>query len=146
VKRVLISVAVAAAVTLPAAFADAKGVRAKLELRRTAVGTILVNGRGFTVYAFARDSRNKDACQAIRLCLTVWPPVTTTGKPLAGPGVRANLIGTIRLRSGVKQVTYAGHPLYTYVADTRPAETFFVNIPQFGGRWPAVNSAGHDVK
>lgn len=145
-RRVVISVAVTVAVAVPAALADASGMRAKLELRRTAVGTILVNGRGFTLYAFSRDGRNKDACQAIRDCLNAWPPVKTTGRPLAGLGVDAALIGTTRLRSGAKQVTYDGHPLYTYIGDTSPGETSFVNILQFGGRWPAVNAAGHDVK
>jgi predicted lipoprotein with Yx(FWY)xxD motif len=146
VKRVLISIAATAAVALPAALANASGVRAELELRRTAVGTILVNARGFTVYAFSRDSRNKDACKAIRLCLSVWPPVTTSGEPLAGAGVSSDLIGTITLRTGVKQVTYGGRPLYTYIADRRPGQTTYVNLLQFGGRWPAVNAAGREVK
>jgi predicted lipoprotein with Yx(FWY)xxD motif len=146
VKRVLISAAAAAAVALSAALADASGVRAKLELRQTAVGVILVNARGFTVYAFTRDSRDEDACRAILRCLNVWPPVLTTGKPLAGPGLRAAMIGTITLRSGEKQVTYGGHPLYTYIADVNPGQTTYVNRLQFGGRWPAINSAGRTVK
>jgi len=146
VRRVLISAAAAAAVASPAAFAHATGVRATLALRQTAVGTILVNARGFTVYAFSRDSRGKDACRAIRLCLSVWPPVTTTSRPLAGRGVRAALIGTITLGSGKKQVTYDGRPLYTYIADVRPGQTTYVNLFQFGGRWPAIDSAGRMVR
>jgi hypothetical protein len=43
-------------------------------------------------------------------------------------------------------VTYAGHPLYRYIADTAPGQTYFINILQFGGRWPAVNAAGQEVK
>jgi hypothetical protein len=43
-------------------------------------------------------------------------------------------------------VTYAGHPLYRYIADTGPGQTSYINILQFGGRWPAVNGAGHEVK
>lgn len=145
-KRVLIAVAAAAAVALSAGLADASGLHARLELRQTPLGKILVNGHGFTLYAFTRDRRNKDACQAIHVCLNAWPAVTSTGKPLAGPGVSAALIGTIKLKSGAKQVTYDGYPLYTYIGDTQPGETAFVNILQFGGRWPAVNAAGHEVK
>jgi predicted lipoprotein with Yx(FWY)xxD motif len=129
-----------------AALAGASSGRAKLELRRTAVGTILVNSRGFTVYAFTKDRRNRDNCATSRPCITVWPPVTTVGAPIAGPGVRTSLLGTIPLKGGRRQVTYAGHPLYTYIADTRPGQTTYVNLLQFGGRWPAINAAGDEVK
>ena len=146
-RRTLIIIAVAAVSAVGAAsLAMAKAGPAKLELRKTRVGTILVNSRGFTLYAFTRDSRNHDACAALRSCLTAWPAVTTGGKAVAGPGVRASLIGTITLKGGIEQVTYAGHPLYTYIADVRPGQTSYVNFLQFGGRWPAVNAAGGEVK
>lgn len=152
-RRILIVVAIAATLTVPAALAlptagalGALSVRAKLVLRHTSVGTILVNGRGFTLYAFTRDRRNKDACQNIQSCLTAWPALTTSGRVLAGPGVRRGLIGTIKLKSGAKQVTYRGHPLYTYLGDSAPAQTSYVNFFQFNGRWPAVNAAGREVK
>lgn len=134
-----------AAATLLAAPAGASGVRAKIQLRETKAGKILVNARGYTVYAFSRDSRNKDACQRISHCLTAWPPVKTSGKPIAGPGVRKGLLGTIKLKNGTEQVTYAGHPLYTYIGDSSPAEVTFINIYQLGGYWPAVNAAGREV-
>lgn len=147
VRRILTLVAVSALVAfLTTAFASASGSPAKLQLRRTSVGTILVNGRGFTVYVFTRDGRNKDNCANVSGCLSVWPPVTTSGKAIAGRGVRSRLIGTITLKNGVKQVTYAGHPLYTYIANSAPGQTFYVNVSQFGGRWPAVNAAAREVK
>lgn len=118
---------------------------AKLQLRRTAVGTILVTGRGFTVYAFARDSRNHDRCAAIAGCTGIWQMVITSGTPTLGRGVRRSLVGTIRL-AGARQVTYAGHPLYTYIADSGPGDTSYVGQSQFGGKWFAVNAAGHVVK
>ena len=127
-----------------AAPAGAGSGGAKLQLRKTKVGTILVNSRGFTVYAFTKDTRNRDNCGSA--CLRFWPPVATAGRPIAGPGVRSSLIGTIRLKNGVEQVTYAGHPLYTYSQDTRPAETKYINLLQFGGFWPAMNAAGQEVK
>ena len=117
-----------------------------LQLRKTSVGTILVNSKGFTVYAFTLDSRNHDACASISGCLKVWPPVTTKGKPVAGKGVNKGLLGTIKLANGKRQVTYAGHPLYTYVADKSPGQTSYVNILQFGGRWPALNASGGEVQ
>lgn len=146
-RRILTLIAATALIALlTTALAGASGTRAKLQLRNTHMGMILVNTRGFTVYAFTRDRRNKDNCAKVSGCLSVWPPVTTSGKAIAGPGVNSRLIGTITLKNGVKQVTYAGHPLYTYVADSGPGQTFYVNVSQFGGRWPALKAAGSEVK
>jgi predicted lipoprotein with Yx(FWY)xxD motif len=147
VRRILILIsAVAVVASLTTGLAGASGTRAKLQLRRTNVGMILVNGRGFTVYAFTRDRRDKDNCAKVSGCLSVWPPVTTSGKAIAGRGVDSRRVGTITLKDGVKQVTYAGHPLYTYIADSGPGQTFYVNVSEFGGRWPAVNAIGRKVQ
>ncbi len=126
--------------------AGARSGRGELQLRHTSVGTILVNRRGYTVYAFTKDRRNRDNCQKSSACIHVWPAVSTVGAPIAGSGVRASLMGTITIRGGVRQITYAGHPLYTYIADTRAGQTSYVNILQFGGRWPAVSASGQEVK
>lgn len=146
-KRLLtITAAVVLIATLPAALADASGRRAKLALRTTKLGTILVNGHGFTLYAFTRDGHNRDACVKVKGCLHAWPALTTSGKPIAGTGVSASLIGTIRLKGVGLQVTYDGHPLYTYIGDRHPGSTYYVNRLQFGGRWPALDAAGDEIK
>ena len=119
---------------------------AKVQLRSTSVGTILVNGRGFTLYMFAKDTRNHNACVAIKGCSAIWPALLTSGKPVAASGVKASLLGTIKLSGGKQQVTYAGRPLYTYVADTRPGSTSYVGVRQFGGAWYAMSAAGKIVK
>ena len=100
-----------------ASVAVAAGHRAKVKLASTSLGKILVNGRGFTVYMFTADRRGKDNCVKMTDCTSVWPPLTTTGRAQAGPDVRRALLSTIKLPSGAKQVTYAGHPLYTYSGD-----------------------------
>jgi len=147
VKRVVFSVtALAAAAVLPVAgAAGAQGSGTKIALRKTGLGTILVNSRGFTLYAFSRDGRNADACVKITGCIQIWPAVTTAGKPVAGPGVKASLLGSIPYRGSLEQVTYAGHPLYTYTGDEGPGETDYVGISDSGGTWPALNAAGHEV-
>lgn len=146
-RRMLKVIAVAAvSAGVATSLAAAEGSRAELELRHTRLGALLVNSRGFTLYAFTRDGRNHDACAQIPHCLSTWRPVTTSASPIAGRGVRAGLIGTITLRGGIRQVTYAGHPLYTYIGDTGPGGTFYVNFLQFGGRWPALGAGGNEVK
>ena len=56
-------------------------------------------------------------------CDTVlWPALLTKGAPIAGPGVKANLLGTVTRTDlpglgAVQQVTYAGQPLYRFFLD-----------------------------
>jgi predicted lipoprotein with Yx(FWY)xxD motif len=140
------AMAVAIAAAVAAGSASAGASRSTLKLRKTSVGTILVNGRGFTVYTFTKDRRNQNNCQNVSGCSGVWPVVSGASKPSLGPGVKASMVRTIALKGGAKQLTYGGHPLYTYVGDGGPGQTSYVNFSQFGGRWPAVNGAGREVK
>lgn len=142
---------IAAIAILPAGVSAAAGHAreargAKLQLRHTDLGTILVNGGGLTVYAFTRDSRNHDRCATISGCTSIWPLVSTGAKPRLGAGVRRSLVATIKLAGGTRQVTYAGHPLYTYIGASGPGDTSYVGLSQFGGRWLALTAAGRTVK
>jgi predicted lipoprotein with Yx(FWY)xxD motif len=119
---------------------------ATIKLRKTTIGRILVTGSGFTVYMFTADKKNTDRCVRIASCTSLWPPVTTAGKPIAGAGVKASLLGRIKLPGGKSQVTYAGHSLYTYSGDASPGQTDYVSFPMFGGNWDALNAAGKAVK
>jgi predicted lipoprotein with Yx(FWY)xxD motif len=119
---------------------------AKLQVRSTSRGKILVDSQGFTVYRFTKDRRNKDTCVTTSGCTEVWPPLTTSGRPIAGAGVKASLLSTINLSGGRKQVTYAGRPLYLYKPATERGETSYVGVTSFGGTWDAVNTAGGLVK
>ena len=119
---------------------------AKIELRSTSLGKVLSNGSGFTLYVFTRDKKNVDTCVKVSSCTASWPVVKTNGKPLAENGVKSSLLGTITLAHGIKQVTYAGHPLYGFVEDSGPGETEYVGTPAFGGTWYAINAAGKQVR
>ena len=143
----LTAAAVIAPVGIAQAATSAHAARgATLRLRHTSLGNILVNGRGFTVFVFTRDARNRDRCATISGCSGIWPMVTSRGTPTGGPGVKRSLVGTIKLAGGGRQVTYAGHPLYTYISDSGPGDTSYVGQSQFGGRWFALNGAGQVVK
>ena len=91
------------------------------------------------------DGHNKDVCQTRSGCTGTWPPLTTTTKPTAGPGVNADLLGTIKLAKGATQVTYAGHPLYRYALDSR-GSTGYVGAKEYGGSWYALTSTAKAVK
>ena len=118
----------------------------KLQLHQSGLGEILVNGRGFTVYVFTHDSRRRDTCVTLSGCTSVWPPTISHGRLTLGQGVRRSRVGTITLPNGTRQLTYAGHPLYTYAADAGPAQTAYVGVEEFGGTWYALGASGGIVK
>jgi predicted lipoprotein with Yx(FWY)xxD motif len=122
------------------------GAAAKVQLRHTSLGSILVSSSGRTLYEFTRDHTNANSCVRISGCSGTWPALQTSGRPTAGPGVHSSLLSTIRLSGGRTQVTYAGHPLYLYSGDSGPGETSYVGESAFGGRWYAINASGHTVK
>jgi predicted lipoprotein with Yx(FWY)xxD motif len=138
----------AAATATRAPAGTASSGPAKIKLERFGKRKILAAGNGWTIYVFTKDSTNppKNKCVTTKGCSQVWPAVTTVGKPIAGTGVKQSLLGTIKVSGVGKQVTYNGHPLYTYSADGGPHQTFYVNFSQFGGRWPGINAKGAEVK
>lgn len=147
ILALLTAAGAALGVSLPAALAASHAAGAKIELEKTTkYGKILADSRGWTIYAFTKDKKNQDNCQKIAGCMSLWPAVVTKGTPVAGPGVKQSLLGTLKLKNGQTQVTYNGLPLYTYKSDGGPHQTFYVNFFQFGGYWPAVNAAGKEVK
>ena len=113
---------------------------------------ILVDRRGRTLYLFQADFRNKSTCfnDATYHCSKAWPPLRTTRKPIAGPGVKASLLGSIKRPDGAAQVTYNGHPLYTdagsaqysLVADAKSGDS---NGQGFLGVWFVVSPSGKKV-
>jgi predicted lipoprotein with Yx(FWY)xxD motif len=78
-------------------------------------------------------------------CAALWPPLFTKGKPHAGHGVRAALLGTTKRHDGKLEVTYNHHPLYYYVADSKPGQTTGQGLNQFGAPWWVLNAAGKEI-
>jgi predicted lipoprotein with Yx(FWY)xxD motif len=117
---------------------------ATVQVRHTNRGDLLVNGHGFTLYMFSRDTGAHNQCVRIPGCRSVWPLDTTRGRPVAGGGVQRSRLGTIRVGS-TTQVTYAGHPLYTYSADGSPGQTSYIGVTQFRGKWSGLRASGRQV-
>jgi predicted lipoprotein with Yx(FWY)xxD motif len=107
---------------------------ALLKLGKVGGVSVLTNARGYTLYLFVPDLLDKSTCYGT--CAAYWPPVT--GSPIAGAGVTAGKLGTIRRSGGGNQVTYDGHPLYTYVGDSRPGQANGNNINLNGGLWREI--------
>jgi predicted lipoprotein with Yx(FWY)xxD motif len=120
------------------------GAAASVKLRLTRLGFILTTSSGLTLYMFTHDQGTENSCLEISLCPKFWPALETSGTPTAGFGVKRSLLSTIELPGGAKQVTYAGHALYTYVLDT-PGSTGYVGVKAFGGNWDALHASGQPV-
>jgi predicted lipoprotein with Yx(FWY)xxD motif len=126
-----------------AAQAATSSSRALVAVRKTSLGAVLVDSRGRTLYLFEKDRRGQSMCNSS--CASYWPPLTSARTPRAGKGVHQSLLGLTRAGSGVRQVTYAGHPLYTFIGDKRAGQTSGEGLNNFGARWYAVGSNGSQV-
>jgi predicted lipoprotein with Yx(FWY)xxD motif len=104
---------------------------------------ILVDSKGFTLYDFHKDKGTKSACYGA--CAKGWPPLMTSGTPQAMSGAEAAKLGTTKRSDGTMQVTYAGHPLYTFVEDTKPGEAKGNDVSAFGAQWYALKANGEEA-
>ena len=117
---------------------------AVVSLRKTSLGTILVDPRGRMLYLFEKDGKGTSACTTA--CLRYWPALTSHTVPHAGTGVKQSLLGLTKPQHGLRQVTYAGHPLYTFVGDKRAGQTSGEGLSNFGADWYALSASGRKVE
>ncbi len=143
--------ALAAAALVAAAFGDTSSASplhaskgALVALRNTALGNVLVDARGRTLYLFDKDKHGRSACYGA--CATYWPPLLSPAKPRPGRGVHASLLGVTKRSNGKRQVTYAGHPLYTFIADKKAGQTNGEGLNNFGAAWDAIAASGRAVE
>jgi predicted lipoprotein with Yx(FWY)xxD motif len=108
--------------------------------KTTSLGTFLVDGQGRTLYLWVADQGSTSTCSGP--CAQAWPPLTTTGAPKASGGVKSSLLGTVKRADGTREVTYAGHPLYTFTGDTQAGQTTGQGSDGFGAPWWVVSTAG----
>jgi predicted lipoprotein with Yx(FWY)xxD motif len=109
----------------------------------SSLGRILVDSAGRTLYLFKADSDTSSACSGA--CAIAWPPLRTGATPIAASGANAALVGTIKRSDGARQVTYNGHPLYTFVKDHKPGDVNGQGVIAFGAAWFAVSPTGNQI-
>jgi predicted lipoprotein with Yx(FWY)xxD motif len=128
-------------------------------------GRMLVVGSGayagFTLYVITSDDKGHYGCTTKVMTIfghtgsctgasddasAEWPAITTVGKPVAGPGVNARLLGSVVRAHVGRQITYAGHPLYLF--DQAPGQVSGEDwdepsLPPWHGVWTVVSPSGH---
>jgi predicted lipoprotein with Yx(FWY)xxD motif len=106
------------------------------------VGKVLVDSKGMTLYYFEKDQKGSGKSKCEGACAGAWPPLITEGKAEAMSGVKSSMLGTIKRSDGTVQVTYAGWPLYTFVADKKPGEDNGTDSKAFGASWYPLHGNG----
>jgi predicted lipoprotein with Yx(FWY)xxD motif len=143
-----------ATVVATAGVAAAVGARSSIARRTVVVstktlpklGTVLVDGKGRTLYMFVPDKRRKVTCH--KICAAVWPPVELPrdAKVAARGKVRASLLGSDRDSARERVVTYNRWPLYTYVGDTASGQARGQALDLNGGLWYVLAPSGKVIR
>jgi predicted lipoprotein with Yx(FWY)xxD motif len=126
-----------------AAFAAASAATLKAVTNSALHTKIVVDSSGFTLYHLTSEKKGSISCTGA--CRKFWPPLLVAGKskPLAGPGLIASKLGTIKRPDGGEQVTYNGFALYLYSPDKKAGE---VNGQGVQASWYAITPAGNVTK
>jgi len=136
-SRLLVLVAALTAVAGATAASSAVTVHA---VTNAALRTkIVVDSRGFTLYHLTSEKKGSISCTGS--CRKSWPPllVAGTARPLAGAGLSASKLGTIKRRDGGVQLTYNGYALYLYSGDKKAGQTHGQGVERL---WYAMTPAG----
>jgi predicted lipoprotein with Yx(FWY)xxD motif len=110
---------------------------------KTSAGTVLVDSKGQTLYAFAADSPGTSTCTDS--CASYWPPEPAPGSLTHTSEVTAKL-GTIRRSDGTTQLTVNDWPAYTYAADSGPGQATGQGENLSGGLWWVLAPSGSQIK
>ena len=146
----VVGVAAAGATAMMATAGSTKANNGTVDVSKTnTLGTVLVAANGHALYRYTVDSKGVNRCSNVPACNTYWPALLIKNgtKPTAGAGASAKLLGTINAAHGMRQVTYAGFPLYYFSGDKTSGQT---NGQGFERKWYVVATNGavvqHTVK
>jgi predicted lipoprotein with Yx(FWY)xxD motif len=105
-----------------------------------ALNPVVVNGAGFTLYRFDKDSPSPSKSNCNGACAVTWPPVLVdpNGRIFLD-GVPRSEVGVVRRADGNLQVTIGGWPVYRFSSDTAPGQT---NGQGVDGTWFGVTPNG----
>src|SRR5688572_518668 len=103
----------------------------------------LADSAGRALYYLEGD---KDGSKCTGDCTRAWPPLLASQTlPTASANLQAGMIGVIERADGSRQVTYNGHPLYHYAADTSADRAAGNGIRDTWGQWHAMNAVGEPL-
>jgi predicted lipoprotein with Yx(FWY)xxD motif len=112
-----------------------------LDTASTSLGTVVVDGKGMTVYYYKKDVKDSGKSTCSGQCLALWPAVVA---PSINPQVEGvtGTVGTITRDDGTMQVTVNGLPVYTYAKDNAAGDVTGQGV---GGVWYVLNPSGKAI-
>ncbi len=122
--------------------ADSSSTAVTVATHTGPLGAYLTDASGRTLYMFAADKGSTSTCYGT--CATFWPPLTAS-TPQAAGSAQMSMVATTTRTGGVKQVTYAGHPLYYFAKDTKPGDMLGQGLNASGGLWWTVSPNGSPI-
>lgn len=112
------------------------------------VGTVVVDGRGRTVYILTADGKTNVPCTDASGCTNLWPDLPLPDGVASAKGemgINASLLGTKKLSDGETYPTYHGWLMYEYAGDSGTGQSKGQGIKSFGGTWYALTASGNPV-
>jgi predicted lipoprotein with Yx(FWY)xxD motif len=101
---------------------------------------VVINGAGFTLYRFDKDTANPSKSNCNDACAVTWPPVVVSPKgKIFIDGIKKKDVGVVKRDDGSLQVTLGGWPVYRFSKDLKPGDT---NGQGVGGTWFGVTPDG----
>ncbi|PWR11029.1 hypothetical protein DKT68_07065 [Micromonospora acroterricola] len=85
------------------------------------LGPIVLDGQGFTLYRFDRDSSSPSQSNCTEGCLMEWLPVLVSEK-IKFENLDPAKLGAMARPDGTQQVTVGGWPVYRYADDKVPGQ------------------------
>jgi predicted lipoprotein with Yx(FWY)xxD motif len=135
IRIALVAIA-ALALLIPTAVQAASSKRvAKESENATLKEMVLTTNKGKTLYSLSVESKGKFICTGG--CLSLWKPLVVPAGVMPKGPVK---LGTVKRPDGRTQVTYKGHPLYSFNAD-KPGEANGQGLKDVG-TWHAAKVSG----
>lgn len=126
----------------PPSTASNNHVIPSLSTIKSKYGQVLGSESGYAYYIFELDSPTTSNCNAS--CAAIWPPVIGSSHIISG-NINKSLVGSITRSDGAQQLTYDGHPLYTFAGDITPGSTTGQGLYSFGAFWYLIATDGHVI-
>lgn len=131
----------APAASTAAASSGAAAGGAALGVASSALGQIVVDGKGMSIYLYDKDTQNSGSSSCSGPCAAKWPAVTADSATPTVQGVTGK-VGTIKGVDGKTQVTLNGWPLYYFAGDSKAGDT---NGQGVGKIWWVLTADGAKV-
>jgi len=106
----------------------------------SALGTILVDQEGFTLYAFFADTDGESTCTGD--CLADWPAAVVEDTELDVGNLDPELFSTVENPEAGTMLKVGDWPLYRFSGDAAPGDVNGQGLDEHGGLWFVVGPDG----